>query len=226
MYSSNSQRKASKGSVQIKISNDRLQLVFSYGGKRHYLSTGFSDTPTNRKLAEMKARQIELDILSGYFDETLVKYKPQSALSTVTPTVTPISIDQLSLAELWKKYTDFKRPGLSPSTLAKDYVKVSRCINVHLPTQSLNDAVAIRDWLVTNKTPNAARRVLTQLSACCDWAVNSHLLSENPFDDMATGIKVSKSRSEDIDRVRIEKAVGKIKPPKRAKVEQENSIVR
>jgi hypothetical protein len=27
-------------------------------------------------------------------------------------------------------------------------------------------------------------------------------------------------------RVRIEKAVGKIKPPKRAKVEQENSIVR
>jgi hypothetical protein len=29
-----------------------------------------------------------------------------------------------------------------------------------------------------------------------------------------------------LERVRIEKAVGKIKPPKRAKVEQENSIVR
>ncbi|BAU08425.1 phage integrase [Fischerella sp. NIES-3754] len=60
-----SQRKASKGTVQIKNSNERLQLVFSYTGKRHYLSTGFTDTPANRKLAEMKARQIELDILSS-----------------------------------------------------------------------------------------------------------------------------------------------------------------
>jgi integrase len=67
-----SQRKASKGTVQIKNSNERLQLVFSYTGKRHYLSTGFTDTPANRKLAEMKARQIELDILSGNFDPTLV----------------------------------------------------------------------------------------------------------------------------------------------------------
>jgi hypothetical protein len=37
-----SQRKASKGTVQIKNSNERLQLVFSYTGKRHYLSTGFT----------------------------------------------------------------------------------------------------------------------------------------------------------------------------------------
>ncbi|MDX2231091.1 MAG: DUF3596 domain-containing protein [Leptolyngbyaceae cyanobacterium bins.349] len=66
MFSKSSQRKASKGSVQIKTSNDRLQLVFSYGGKRHYLSLGFPDTPQNRKRAEMKAREIELDILSGH----------------------------------------------------------------------------------------------------------------------------------------------------------------
>jgi len=43
--------KAIKGSVQIKTSNDRLQLVFSYGGRRHYLSTGSADTPVNCRLA-------------------------------------------------------------------------------------------------------------------------------------------------------------------------------
>jgi hypothetical protein len=87
-----SQRKASKGTVQIKNSNERLQLVFSYTEKRHYLSTGFTHTPANRKLAEMKARQIELDILSGNFDPTLAKYKPESLLSTVTPTTLPPKI--------------------------------------------------------------------------------------------------------------------------------------
>ena len=81
MHSQNSQRKASKGSVQIKSSNGRLQLVFSFAGKRHYLSLGFPDTKTHRKVAEARARQIELDIASGNFDPTLTKYKPEAVLS-------------------------------------------------------------------------------------------------------------------------------------------------
>ena len=89
MVPKDSKRKASKGSVQIKSSNGRLQLVFTFGGKRNYLSTGLSDTLTNRKAAEMKARQIELDITSSNFDVTLEKYQPQSVLSTITP-ITPI----------------------------------------------------------------------------------------------------------------------------------------
>ncbi|PLZ95704.1 hypothetical protein CEN50_21585 [Fischerella thermalis CCMEE 5268] len=55
MNSQPSGGKSFKGTVQIKNSNKRLQLVFRYGEKRHYLSTGFTDTPANRKLAEIKA---------------------------------------------------------------------------------------------------------------------------------------------------------------------------
>jgi integrase len=54
MYSKTLTGKASKGSVVIISSNERLQLRFSYGGKRHYISTGLADTPNNRKLAELK----------------------------------------------------------------------------------------------------------------------------------------------------------------------------
>lgn len=72
--------KLCKGSVQIITSHDRLQLRFRFAGKRHYLSLGFPDSTTNRKLAEKKAREIELDILSGNFDQTLQKYKTQSAV--------------------------------------------------------------------------------------------------------------------------------------------------
>ena len=51
-------RRASKGSVQIRASNERLQLVFTFNGRRRYLSLGVSDAKTHRALAEMKAKQI------------------------------------------------------------------------------------------------------------------------------------------------------------------------
>jgi integrase len=111
--------KSSKGTVQIKISNDRLQLVFRFVGKRYYLSTGFTDTVTNRKVAQMKARQIELDILSGNFDPTLAKYKPESLLAKVTPSITPIAA--ASLVDLWDSYVEFKHASLSPRGAMRFY---------------------------------------------------------------------------------------------------------
>ncbi|MEL6462084.1 MAG: tyrosine-type recombinase/integrase [Cyanobacteria bacterium J06621_15] len=201
MTSQSPKRKSSKGTVQIKISHERLQLVFRFAGKRYYLSTGFSDTVANRKLAEMKAKQIELDMLSGNFDPTLTKYKPESLVARVKASTPPPQPTQVaaSLADLWESYIDFKRSSLSPSTLAKDVKRVSRCINVHLPFKTLDKAVAIRDWLVANKTPNSCKRMLTQISACCDWAVKSSLIEENPFGDMASDIKIPKASKEDAD---------------------------
>lgn len=95
MYSQDTQRKSSKGSVQVKNSNGRIQLVFSYAGKRHYLSLGLPENKETLKAAEARAKLIEFDIIYGHFDETLAKYKPQSVLSTITPVFTPIA--ELSL---------------------------------------------------------------------------------------------------------------------------------
>ena len=73
MYSKVRPGKASKGSVQIKSSNHRLQLLFSFGGKHHYLSTGYPDAPQYQKLAKVKASAIEKDMLYERFDTTLEK---------------------------------------------------------------------------------------------------------------------------------------------------------
>ncbi len=59
MFSKTPTGRASKGSVSIISSNNRLQLRFSYGGKRHYLSTGLPDLPANRKMAQLRAAEIE-----------------------------------------------------------------------------------------------------------------------------------------------------------------------
>jgi len=189
MYSIDTQRKASKGSVQIKSSNGRLQLVFSYAGKRHYLSLGLPDNKINQKVAEAKAKLIESDIAYDQFDSTLSKYKPQSALSTVTPAFTPIT-PKASFAELWERYTQYKSPQVSESTLVRDYGKITKRLNL-LP-QSIDSAVGVRDWLLSKYSSEVARRTLVQLNACYNWAVKSGLTTENLFSGMASDIKKTK----------------------------------
>jgi integrase len=195
MFSKTATGKASKGSVSVINSNDRLQLRFRVQGKRYYLSTGLADTPANRKLAELKAAEIEKDILYERFDLTLEKYKSQSALSTVTST-TPATKAKPQLDELWAKYSEFKKPQISPSTYVKDYIKCRNHIS-RLPSRSLDDALLIRDYLLENLTLDAAKRCLNSLKACCTWAVEDGLVDVNPF--MSMKIKAPKGLSEDED---------------------------
>lgn len=195
MYSNVRTGKASKGSVQIKSSNNRIQLVFSFGGKRHYLSTGYPDTPQYRNLAKMKASEIEKDILYERFDSTLEKYKPKSALTTVTP-ITPISIPKPNLAELWGKYIEWKRPQCAPSTLKNQYRAYSGYLE-KLPTHDLDRANEIREHVLQSIPINSAKRFIVALNGCCKWAVKSELIAENPFYGMAGEIKLPKSEKAD-----------------------------
>jgi integrase len=190
MYSKHTQHKASKGSVQIKNSNDRLQLVFSHAGKRHYLSLGLPDNKMNRKAAEAKAKLIESDIAFDKFDPTLAKYKPQSALSTITPDITPTATP--SLTELWAKFIEYKRPQCSPSTMRFQYRVFSKYL-AGLPTHDLDYANEIRDFVLKTIPIDSAKRFIIRLSACCDWAVKSKLIIENPFKGMASEIKLPKA---------------------------------
>jgi integrase len=84
------------------------------------------------------------------------------------------------LGELWKKYSEFKKPQVSPSTYAKDFQRYRNHIAA-LPTNSLDEASAIRDWLLENKSADTAKRCLTQIKACCKWFVEKGLLETNSF---------------------------------------------
>lgn len=134
-------------------------------------------------------------MLSGNFDSTLGKYKPHNHL-TVIEAIKPK--ESLDLAQLWEKYSKHKKPQVSPSTYAKDFSKQKNHIN-RLPSKSLEDAGSIRDYLLANLTSNAAKRVLTQLKACCDWAVAEKIIFDNPFIRMK--IEAPLELSEDSDDV-------------------------
>lgn len=196
MYPKTPTGKASKGSVQIIASNGRLQLRFRFGGKRNYLSLGFPDTRENRKLAEMKAREIELDILSGHFDQSLQKYKTQTRFSvenSVTPEVTSV----ISLSELWERFLEYKYPQCSPSTMRHQYRVFSGYLE-KLPTYDLERASEIRDHILKTVPIDSGKRFIVRLSACCDYALKSGWISKNPFKGMASEIKLPKGKYDEM----------------------------
>lgn len=174
MYSRNQFKKGSKGSVQFKTTKGRLQIVFSYPveengevkRKRFYISTGYDDTPLNRQRVGDTVRTIQRDIDYGEIDLSLQKYRPTASLSTVSP-IPPISPNsaaknQPKLNELWDKYSQFKKPQVSPSTFAKDFARHRNHIE-RLPNQSLEEAALIRDYLLANLTPDAAKQRFSNL---------------------------------------------------------------
>lgn len=173
--------KAPKGSVSVTNSHDRLQLRFRYAGKRYYFSLGLPDSTLNRKAAEAKKNQIELDIASGNFDPTLAKYKPQpvvkDASSDITPKITP------TITELWGSYTEYKSSSLKETT--KGYHRNFTKLFKLLGDVPLLEALQVKAGLEKVTTVHQTKRALMQLNAACKWAVKYGLIDSNPYDGMA-----------------------------------------
>lgn len=183
-----------KRRVAVKVSNGSLQLCFTACGKRHYLSLSLSDTPDNRKVAEAKATLIESDLAWDRFDPTLEKYRPQREK---VPTSSPLTLSEVSLLELWQKYTEFKQSQIAETTLHVKYSHVGNHIK-KLPKDVHSNAIAIRDYLLASVSPGVAKYLLTQFDACCKWATKSGLLDANPFEGLKADIKLLDASYDDI----------------------------
>lgn len=173
--------KAPKGTVKVISSHGRLQLRFRHGGKRHYLSIGLPDTPTNWIAAEQKAQQIYLDIVSGNFDPSLNKYRPEPAAQPEPPATTPTTPNAVALLN---QYIEYKAPAWKVTTLA-DRENLARQL-AKIPATPVTDALTVKAHLQEVTTPDQVRRVLIQLNAACRWAVKHQLIETNPYEGMAS----------------------------------------
>ncbi|GAP99141.1 site-specific integrase [Leptolyngbya sp. NIES-2104] len=91
------------------------------------------------------------------------------------------SIDSYELLQIWLAYTEFQSHQLEPSTLKRDYGKISKRVALMPP---LSDEIAVRDWLMRRYSTETVRRMLQKFSACCGWAVRSRYLKVNPYDGL------------------------------------------
>lgn len=189
--------------------NGSIQLKFQVSGKRY----GFSpikgscfDNANDIKKAQSIALIIQLDIESGNFDATLDRYKANNPnaiaikVAESAKAMKAVKVSKVDLIELWDKYIAHKRPSVSPSTYKATYVRLMvNCLKT-LPTTDIYDAVVIRDYLIGNKTVKSTKRILMQINACLNWALDSGLVESNPFIGMTSKIKLPKgTETEDIN---------------------------
>jgi integrase len=164
--------KASKGTVVIQGFKDRLRLCWSHLGKRYYLYVGLPDTPTNRKAAELKARQIELDLISGNFDSTLGKYKAHREVA-------------IALTDLFEKFIRYKTKKVYARTLDK-YRGLAGHLKEFFKTKVASqvrekDAENFSEWLAQKVVSVTLKERVGLLKACYDWGIKQKLVTENPW---------------------------------------------
>lgn len=86
------------------------------------------------------------------------------------------------LLTIWKEYSKFRKPQISPSTYDFDYQKVERFIERKIP--DFKTSVRIKNWVNQNYSHETARRFIQQANAACEWAKHEGLHPFNPFEGM------------------------------------------
>lgn len=160
--------------VKIKTSNKRLQLVYSYQGKREYISLGLSDTAVNQRLAELKAAEIEQDFLYDRF-RGKVHYAPGLQI------IAPVNQGTVELMDLWTRYFEYKNPQLRPAGLRGQ----TTCTNLikRCPFDP-TEALKIHKWLMSVTTPYTVKATIGHLRRMSEWAVNEGLIPNNNYLDL------------------------------------------
>ncbi|MGB8700902.1 MAG: tyrosine-type recombinase/integrase [Thermosynechococcaceae cyanobacterium] len=171
-----------RGLVKIQSLRDRLRLVWSYGGKRYFLSLGMSDTTINRLAAEIRAKQIEGDVATGNFDPTLNKYKVQGQWSS-----------DLTVGQLFAKFMDYKASRVDERTLLK-YRWMLGHLETHFGCRAIalvesKDAERFKDWMLTRMAAVTLRDYLSLVNACWVWAMKQGLIEVNPWADLPIRVK-------------------------------------
>lgn len=103
------------------------------------------------------------------------------------------AISLRKLTEVWRRYSEFKRGQVAPSTYIRDYEKITRRITrLRKEAPYIENAIEIRDWLVKHYSAEVARRTLVQFNACCKWGYESEMLQKNPFEGIQKHIKLAR----------------------------------
>lgn len=185
-----------KGSISIDVYRNKLRLRLprqQFSGKQKAIYTNFPDTQEGWRKAQQQAWQIEEDIEHNRLDATLSKYKRGSNLLAIArqPATT--------LLDLWDAYCEYRKPQVAVTHFRENYQRRYRNAILELPTQKINDAIAIRDYLLKHKTPNTVKQLLIQFNAAAKYGVKCGAIANNPFEGLASDIRVKSKHHEDID---------------------------
>lgn len=178
--------------ITIENHDGRLRLRWIYQGNRLQMSCGVNDDPIGRSVAKKKASEIELDIQAGYFDPTLLKYKPRTRGKTATEITAP---------ELFQKYIQhlIKEKGLTTRSISGRYSPLFRQLekSLNIPAFKVTEFAAgnFLALLLERASSRTAKDRLWLLQGSWNWAKGKYHISEsNPWENHLKRIKPSEAK--------------------------------
>jgi integrase len=175
--------KAMKEDKWISVDKRSNKLVVRFRlknfDKQFYIASGLEDTKRNREIVRLKCEALQTDIALDRFDSTLASYQFKGR-KTKIETKLPLTISEYNILQLWDKFTDFQESQLEQTTILNRYARI-KSFSKRLPIVSLKEAPKIREWLLNNTTKSMAWMLINAYSQCCDWAITSELIIDNPF---------------------------------------------
>lgn len=199
--------KTSKGKVSIYVEKGRIKARLPrqyFGGEQPRIALGMDATEANMNRAHRLAEWMTLDLQDGCFDESLAKYgitsdlklKGNSASDQLPPK------PELSLMEVWKKYSDYVKPRFKETTFDKAFLETyPNFLKSAMNATKCEDSIKIKNWLVENRSIEITRNLLSHLSKAYQLAIRHRLISFNPYDGMSEEITVKKDEGKTKDEV-------------------------
>ena len=171
----------STSKVRVNVDRGNLRLRWTIAGQRFTLSLGLPDSPLNRRVAESLVNTIDLDILSGNFDPTLQKYKPENKRS-----------DSISLDKLFDRFVAAQEKELHKNSLVRYRSTQSRLIE-YFGEKRVGEidrpkTIGFRDWMMGLVKPITVKDRVVACSTCWDWAVEHRIVQENPWSGLSVRV--------------------------------------
>jgi integrase len=174
--------------VTIENLNGRLRLRWTCPeiGKRKNLALGVDESPTGRAYAATIKDRIESDSRHGYYDPSLVKYRPKTIGKNPT---------EITTVELFDRFTNHqqKHEGLSKASIDTryKYLKVMLENHLNIPADNVDQRAINGFVLVCRKIkPDTAKQRIWLLKAAWDWGRDKFQLPDlNPWEGIAERFK-------------------------------------
>ncbi len=185
--------------MQIDARGKRLVIRWKFDGKPYSLSFAGCNNPIGQIMVEGVANRIKLDVASGNFDKTTLKYKPQKLGKNPTA---------ITAIELFQQYIEYQQKDGSVqqgsiNRLNAIASKLEKFIG-DIPAQKLTKTIAkntIAQWSESANT-QTIKSYLYYLKACWDWAEGKyHVPHINPWKsslDRSRSRKISPPQKTDI----------------------------
>ena len=165
----------------------RLRWTCPDTGKRKNLALGVNDSTTGRTFAATIKDRIENDSKHGYYDASLLKYRPLTIGKNAS---------EITTVELFDRFThhQFKQEGLAKSSIKSRYEPLKRMLEKHLNIQAAavdkRRAVSFADVCADTLTPGTAKARLMLLKSAWEWGRGQYqLAAENPWVGIAARFK-------------------------------------